>query len=196
MDELAAAAHRDPLAMRLAMLEDASDPNRARLAGVLRAAADRAGWGRPVAPGHGLGLAGNVYDGDTVLAQVAEVSATREGGVRVHRIVCAMDCGRVVNPLGVEGQVESAIVWGLSAAIKGEVTFKDGLAEQTSYFDYPVLAMSEMPVVDVVLVASDRPPLGVGEQCVSPVAAAVHNAVFAATGRRLRRSPIRSADLG
>jgi isoquinoline 1-oxidoreductase beta subunit len=196
LDELAAAGGHDPLALRIALLGDPGDPNRARLVHVLRLAAERAGWGRPVEAGHGLGIAGNIYDGETVLAQVAEVSVSRERGVVVHRLVCALDCGRVVNPLGVEGQVESAIAWGLTAAIKGEITFKDGLAEQTSYFDYPVLAMSEMPAVEVLLLPSDRPPLGIGEQCVSPVAAAVHNAVFAATGRRLRRSPIRPADLG
>ncbi len=196
LDELAAAGGHDPLALRLALLGEPGDPNRARLVQVLRLAAERAGWGRPVAPGHGLGIAGNVYDGETVIAQVAEVSASRERGVRVHRLVCALDCGRVVNPLGVAGQVESAIAWGLSAAIKGEVTFADGRAEQASYADFPVLEMGEMPRVEVILAPSALPPLGVGEQCVSPVAAAVHNAVFAATGRRLRRSPILARDLG
>jgi isoquinoline 1-oxidoreductase beta subunit len=196
LDELAVAAKRDPLAVRLELLRDASDPNRARLARVLQVAAERAGWGKPLGAGRGLGLAANVYDGDTVLAQVAEVSASRERGVRVHRIVCALDCGRVVNPLGLAGQVESGIVWGLTAAIKGEVTFANGLAEQTSYADYPVLEMGEMPVIDVHVVPGDRPPLGIGEQCVSPVAAAVNNAVFAATGRRVRRSPVLPSDLG
>jgi isoquinoline 1-oxidoreductase beta subunit len=135
-------------------------------------------------------MAANVYDGDTVLAQVAEVSRATDGTVRVHRVVCAVDCGTVVNPLGLEGQVESAIVWGLTAALKGRITFADGLAEQASFVDYPVLSMAEMPRVDVHVVPGQGPPLGIGEQGVSPVAAAVNNALFAATGERERRSPV------
>jgi isoquinoline 1-oxidoreductase beta subunit len=189
LDELAFAAKRDPLEVRLELLADTADPNRARLARVLRVAAEKAGWERPAA-GRGLGIAANVYDGDTVLAQVAEVSVSGERRVRVHRMVCAVDCGRVINPLGVEGQVESAIVWGLTAALKGEVTFAGGLVEQTGFADYPMLEMGEMPAIEVHVMPGDRPPLGIGEQCVSPVAAAVHNAVFAATGLRVRRSPV------
>lgn len=195
LDELAQAAGKDPVEFRLALLEGGGDPNRARLARTLRAAAERSGWGAPPPAGRGRGIAANIYDGDTVMTQVAEVSVSASGAVRVHRMVVALDCGRVVNPLGLEGQVESAIAWGLTAALKGEVTFANGLAEQSSYADYPVLSMAEMPAVEVHVLEGDRPPLGIGEQPVAPVAAALHNALFAATGKRLRRSPVRASDL-
>jgi isoquinoline 1-oxidoreductase beta subunit len=199
LDELAHAAGQDPLAYRLALLpggDGEAAELRGALARALQAAATRAGWGRPLPKGHGLGIAGNVYHGMTVMAQVAEVSRREDGSVRVHRVVCAVDCGRAVNPLGVEGQVESAIVWGLSGAICGEITFKDGRAEQANFGDYPVLRFSESPVIEIEIVPSAFPPLGIGEQPVAPVAAAVGNALFAATGKRVRRLPIRPADLG
>jgi isoquinoline 1-oxidoreductase beta subunit len=196
LDELAHLAGRDPVELRLELLDGPPSPLRDRLRRVIQVAADGAGWREPRAMGRGLGIAANVYDGDTVLAQVAEVSRPAGGPVRVHRVVCAVDCGTVVNPLGLEGQVESAIVWGLTAALKGRITFADGLAEQGSFVDYPVLAMAEMPRVDVHIVPSAGPPLGIGEQCVSPVAAAVNNALFAATGVRERRSPVPAGPSG
>lgn len=196
MDELAAAAGRDPIAFRIAMLAPSTEPTAPRLASVLKLAAEKSGWGGALPAGRARGVAANVYDGDTVLAQVAEVSVSADRTVRVHRLTCVVDCGTVVNPLGAAGQVESAVVFGLTAALKGEITFANGLAEQSSYFDYPVLAMGETPEIDVHFVPSAAPPCGLGEQCVSPVAAAVNNAVSTAIGRRVRRSPVRAVDLG
>lgn len=196
MDELAAAAGKDPIAFRLAALGTSTEPTAPRLANVLKLAAETSGWGGALPAGRARGVAANVYDGDTVLVQVAEVSVASDRTVKVHRLTCVVDCGTVVNPLGAAGQVESAVVFGLTAALKGEITFANGLAEQSGFFDYPVLAMHETPEIAVHFVPSNGPPLGLGEQCVSPVAAAVNNAVSAAIGRRVRRSPIRAEDLG
>jgi len=115
--------------------------------------------------------------------------------VRVHRMVTAADCGIVVNPLGLAGQVESGVAWGLSLALGGEVTYENGAIQQSNYRDYAVLRYRDMPEVEVHTVDSDRPPSGFGEQPVPPVAPAVANAIFAATGKRVRRLPIRPADL-
>ena len=196
MDELAAAAGKDPIAFRLEMLAPSTEPTAPRLANVLKLAAEKSGWSGALAAGRARGVAANVYDGDTVLAQIAEVSVARDHTVRVHRMTCVIDCGTVVNPLGAAGQVESAVIFGLTAALKGEITFANGLAEQSSFFDYPSLAMHETPAIDVTFVPSVGPPLGLGEQCVSPVAAAVNNAISAAIGKRVRRSPVRAEDLG
>lgn len=208
LDEVAARLGRDPLALRLALLEGEpvlTLPNgrwkieRPRLAAVVRLAAEKAGWGSKVeAPAGrraGRGIACNTYHARTAMAQVAEVSVGPAGDVRVHRIVSAVDCGQVVNRLGVEGQVESGIAFGLSYALKGEITYRGGRVVETSYAEFPVLALPEMPRVETHLIESDRAPTGLGEQPVPPVAPAVANAVFAATGKRLRRVPIRPADL-
>jgi len=195
MDELAAATGQDPIAFRVAMLAPSTEPTAKRLTHVLQIAAKQSGWGSSLPAGRARGVAANVYDGDTVLAQIAEVSVARDRSVRVHRMTCVIDCGTVVNPLGAAGQVESAVVFGLTAALKGEITFANGLAEQSAFFDYPMLAMHETPEIDVTFVPSDGPPLGLGEQCVSPVAAAVNNAISVAIGRRVRRSPVRVEDL-
>jgi isoquinoline 1-oxidoreductase beta subunit len=207
LDEIAAATGRDSVALRRELLT-AGDPvgaagpwklHRARLERVVALAAEKAGWGTPVsAPAGrraGRGVACNVYHGRTCLAQVAEVSVGATGDVRVHRVVTAADCGVVVNPLGLAGQVESGVAWGISYALGGEVTYRGGAIEQASYSDYPVLRYGGMPEIEVHTVDSDRPPLGFGEQPVPCVAPAVANAVFAATGRRVRRLPIRPADL-
>ena len=200
MDEIAHATHQDPVAFRLAMLQapDAADEavksQRRRLAAVLRLAAEKANWGRPLPPGRGRGVAAHVYDGETALAQVAEVSI--EGGVpRVHRFVCAIDCGPVVNPLGLEAVVESGVVWGLSQTLGGRITFADGRVEQSSYADYPMLRLSETPAIETWTIEGAPAPLGAGEQPVAPVAAAVLNAVFAVTGKRVRHVPIVAEDL-
>ena len=121
--------------------------------------------------------------------------SARPGDVRVHRVVTAADCGQVVNLLGLEGQVESGIAWGLSYTLKGEITVENGRVAQSSYRDFPVLGVDEMPRVEVHTIASTKPPRGFGEQPVPPVAPAVANAIFAATGKRVRRVPIRPADL-
>jgi CO/xanthine dehydrogenase Mo-binding subunit len=202
VDELAAAAHRDPLELRRALL---SEPrtlvlherpyDRHRLRRVLEIAAQQAGWGTPLAKGRGRGIAANMYHGRTCVAQVAEV--TMAGGqLRVDRIVCVVDCGTVVNPLGAEGQVESAIAWGLSAALKTEVRFRDGRPQLAGYRDFPVLRLSEMPRVEVRFAPTPGEiPSGLGEQPVPTVAPAVTNAIFAATGKRVRRLPLNPKDL-
>jgi isoquinoline 1-oxidoreductase beta subunit len=207
LDEVAARLGRDPLAFRLSLLdgETLTLPNgrwkieRPRLAEVLRLAGEKSQWGTPVAVPSGRrsgrGIACNVYHARTVLAQVAEVSVGPAGDVRVHRIVTALDCGQVVNPLGIRGQVESGIAFGLSYALKGEITIRGGRIAETSYREFPVLGIAEMPAVETHLVDSDRKPTGAGEQPVPCVAPAVANAVFAATGKRVRRVPIRAADL-
>ncbi len=209
MDELAAAAGRDPLEFRLALLApEASGPRKVtnptdpegppldtvRFRRVLATAAEKAGWGKPLPKGRGRGIA-CVYSFQSYVAEVAEASVDAKGNVRVHRVVCAVDCGRVVNPEIVKAQLESGVVYGLSAALKGEITIKGGAVEQTNFNDYDVLRIEEMPVVEVHIVPSTEAPTGVGEPGVPPIAAAVANAVFAATGKRVRRLPFRPADL-
>ena len=204
LDEIAAKAGRDPLELRRELLTGdfafaSRRVDRAPLRAVLDLAAEKAGWKTkvPDRPGRrsGRGIACNVYHGRTVIAQVAEVSVGPAGDVRVHRLVCATDCGQVVNPLGLGGQVESGVVWALSYALKGEITIQDGRIAQTSFRDYPVLTISEMPEVEVHSVASVKAPTGFGEMPVPAVAPAVANAIFAATGRRVRRLPIRPEEL-
>lgn len=189
LDEVAEATGADPLDLRLRLLE-----SRPRHRAVVELAAAKAGWGSPLPPGHGRGIATHECFA-TWVAQVAEVSVGRDGDVEVHRIVCAIDCGTVVNPDTVRAQVESSVAFGLTAALKGEITFSGGRVQQGNFHDYPILRMSEMPAVEVHIVSSLEPPGGVGEPGVPPVAPAVANAVFAATGRRLRSLPLRPADL-
>jgi isoquinoline 1-oxidoreductase beta subunit len=204
LDEIAHRLERDPLSLRRDLLTGSFGwasrrVDRAALAAVLDLAASRAGWTQPVTerPGRrsGRGIACNVYHGRTLLAHVADVSVGPAGDVKVHRIVTAADCGQVINPLGVRGQVESGIAWGLSYALKGEATIEKGVVAQKSFQDFPVLGISEMPDVEVHLVPSPNRPTGFGEQPVPPVAPAVCNAIFAATGKRIRRLPIGPGDL-
>ena len=172
---------------------------RERLAAVIALAADKAGWSDPLPKiagrRAGRGIAANVYHGRTCIAQVAEVSVGAQGDVRVHRVVCAVDCGLVANLAGLEAQVEGAIVWGLSAGLKTEITFRNGRVEQHSFVDYPVLRLPETPRIDVHVVPSTEPPTGMGEQPVPPAAPAVANAIFAATGKRVRKLPIRAEEV-
>lgn len=184
IDELAAAAKKDPLEYRLALLA-----NHPRHQAVLELAAAKAGWRTPPARGRFRGIAVAESFG-SVVAEVAEVSLG-EAGVRVHRVVCAVDCGIVINPDTVAAQMESGIVYGLTAALKGEITIRNGRVQQGNFNDYPLLRMDEMPVVEVHIVKSDLAPGGVGEPGTPPIAPAVANAVFAATGKPVRRLPLR-----
>lgn len=183
-DELARAAGKDPFALRQTLL--AKHP---RHLGVLELAAQKAGWGTPLPAGRGRGIAVAEAFG-SYCAQVAEVSVER-GRVTVHRVVCAIDCGQVVNPDTVVAQMESGIVYGLTAALKGEITIRNGRVEQGNFNDYPLLRMDEMPEVEVHIVKSAENPGGVGEPGTPPIVPAVANAVFALTGKPVRRLPIR-----
>jgi isoquinoline 1-oxidoreductase beta subunit len=183
MDELAAAAGQDPVAYRRSLLG-----KHEKVARVLDLAASRAGWGSPLPKGRARGIAVHESFG-SICAQVAEVSLNGNE-IRVHKVTAAFDCGLVVNPLTVEAQLQSAIAFGLSAALFGEITFKDGRVEQSNFHDYRVLRMNEMPVVEVALVPGGEKPTGVGEPGTPPVAPAVANALFALTGKRARSLPL------
>jgi isoquinoline 1-oxidoreductase beta subunit len=189
LDDLAGAAGKDPYEYRRALL--GKHPRHKR---VLELAADKAGWGKPPPEGRGRGIAVHESFGSFV-AQVAEVSVSREGKVRVHRVVCAIDCGPTVNPDGIRAQMESGIVFGLTAALYGQITFEKGRVKQRNFHDYPMLRMNEMPEVETHIVASTDKMGGVGETGVPPIAPAVANALFALTGKRVRRLPIRAEDL-
>lgn len=206
LDELARATSRDPLELRLALLAKApNEParrNAARTAGrlshVLRLAGERAGWGTPfdrVRSGRrwGRGLACNPYGSGAMVAQVAEVSVGEANDIRVHHVTTAIDVGRVIDRSGLEAQVEGGVAWALSAALKTEVTFANGRAQQTNFDRFPVLRLREMPAQDIVVVESELGPFGAGEPPVPAVYAAVANAVYDATGERVRETPIRLA---
>jgi isoquinoline 1-oxidoreductase beta subunit len=183
MDEMAAAAGRNPLDFRADLLG-----RKPRHRAVLQLAAKRAGWGdAPAGRHHGIAL---MEGYGTHVAQVAEVSV--EGGaIRVHKIVCVVDCGRMVNPAIVQSQIEGGIVFGLSAALWGEITIRGGVVQQTNFDNYRVLRGPELPSIDIRLLESDEAPGGIGEPSVALVAPAIANAVYAATGKRLRSLPLR-----
>ena len=184
LDELAAAAGKDPFEYRKSLL-----PSESRELGTLSLAADKAGWGKPLPAGRARGIALHESFG-TFCAQVAEVSV--EGNkIKVHKVVAAIDCGIAVNPTGIAAQVESAIAFGLSAALSGAITFKDGQVEQSNFHDYAPLRIADMPQVEVHIVPSSAPPSGVGEPGTPPIAPAVANAVFALNGKRLRSLPLK-----
>jgi isoquinoline 1-oxidoreductase beta subunit len=186
IDEVAAAAGQDAVAFRRQLL--AKQP---RVLRVLDLAAEKGGWGTALPAGRARGIAVHESFG-SVCAQVAEVSM-RGGEIRVHKVTAAFDCGLVVNPLTVEAQLQSAVAFGLGAALFSEITFKDGRVEQSNFHDYRVLRMNEMPVVEVHLLPGGDKPTGVGEPGVPPIAPAVANAVFALTGKRVRSLPMASA---
>jgi isoquinoline 1-oxidoreductase beta subunit len=184
LDELAHLAGQDPLEFRLTHLPPSSRAGR-----VLTVAAEKAGWGKPLPPGHALGLAQHFSFG-TYVAQVAEVSADdKSGKIRVHRVVCAVDCGAVVNPDTVAAQMEGGIIFGLSAALHEQVHFDKGGVKTGNFSDYPLLTIQEAPDIKVHIVTSGDPLGGIGEPGVPPIAPAVANALFAATGRRVRQLP-------
>ena len=184
VDEMAAAAGKDPFEYRRALL--AKQPHHKA---VLEMAAAKAGWGTPLPAGRARGIAVCESFGSFV-SEVAEVSLGSDGKVRVHRVVCAVDCGMTANPDIIKRQMESAIMFGLSAALYGKITIKDGRVEQSNFHDYPVVRMNEAPQVEVHIVPSSEKPGGVGEPGTPPIAPAVANALFALTGKRIRSLPI------
>jgi isoquinoline 1-oxidoreductase subunit beta len=184
IDELAAAAKQDPVAYRKALLGE--NP---RALGVLTLAADKAGWGKPLPAGWGRGVSVEFAFG-SYMAQVAEVEARADGSVKVHRIVSALDCGMSVNPDTIAAQVEGGTLFGLTAALHGAITLKNGRVEQNNFDDYLPIRIDEAPVVETHLIKSSEAPGGIGETPTSCVAAAVTNAIFAATGKRIRALPI------
>ncbi len=189
MDELAAAAKQDPVAYRRALLDKAP-----RAKAVLELAAEKAGWGQPLPERVGRGVSVQFVFG-TYVAQVAEVEVSKDGAVRVRRVVCAVDCGIVVNPDTVQAQIQSAIVFGITAALYGKISLKDGRVEQTNFDTYQMLRINDAPVIEVHIVRSSEPPGGMGEPGTSAVMPAVTNAIFAATGKRLRNLPVETSAL-
>ncbi len=186
VDELAHKAGKNPYQFRLDMLKD-----KPRHAAVLKAAAERAGWERNLPEGHAMGIALQESFG-SIVAQVAEVSINSDGGVRVHRVTCVLDCGRSVNPDTVASQAESGIIYGLTAALYGEITIANGRVEQTNFNDYEMLRLSDSPEIDVVTIESGAALGGLGEPATPPVAAAVANAVYILTGQRVRELPLKN----
>jgi isoquinoline 1-oxidoreductase beta subunit len=184
IDEAAHAAGQDGFTFRRKLLEQ-----HPRMKAVLELAAEKAGWGTPLPPGKGRGIA--VAEAfKTFVAQVAEVSVDKDGQVKVDRVVCAVDCGTPINPDIITAQMEGGISFGLGAALYGEITLKDGRVEQDNFNGYRVLRINEMPKVEVHIVPSAEPPTGVGEPGVAPLAPAVANAIFAATGKRHHALPL------
>jgi len=189
VDELAAAAKQDPVAYRRALLGQSP-----RAKAVLEVTAQKAGWGQPKPERVGMGVSVQKAFG-TYMAQVAEVEVSTDGSVRVRRVVCAVDCGIVVNPDTVQAQIQGAVIFGITAALYGEITLKDGRVEQTNFDTYPMLRMNEAPAIEVHIVQSSEPPGGMGEPGTSAIVPAIANAIFAATGKRLRKMPIDAAEL-
>jgi isoquinoline 1-oxidoreductase beta subunit len=183
VDEMAAAGGKDPLEVRRRLLQDSP-----RALHVLNLAAEKAGWGKST---QGLALVNNL---GSFTAEVAEIEI-QNGKMRVVRVTCAVDCGRVVNPAIVKQQIESGIVYGLTAALKGRITIDRGRAQESNFDKYDMLRINEMPKIEVHIVNSEHEPGGIGEASVPPIAPAVANAIFAATGKRIRSLPIRAADL-
>ncbi len=184
IDELAKTAGKDPYDYRMSML--AGQP---RFANVLKMAAEKSGWGKPLAAGRARGIA--LMEGyDTYMAQVAEVSMNSDGSVRVHRVTVAADAGRMVNPDTVEAQIQSSIVFGMGAALMQEITLEKGRVQQTNFHQFPVVRMNETPVIDIMLVDSTEKPGGIGEPATAVVVPAIANAVATLTGKRVRQLPM------
>jgi isoquinoline 1-oxidoreductase beta subunit len=190
MDELAAEGKKDPYEFRRHLLDKAP-----RHLGVLELAAQKAGWDKPLPAGRSRGIA-VLFAFQSYCAQVVEISVNRTARtLKVHRVVCAVDVGRVVNPTNIVAQSESAIVYGLTAALHGAITISRGRVEQTNFNNYPMLRLDEMPVIETHIVPSEEKPTGAGELAVPPVVPALCGAIFAASGKRIRRLPIRPEDL-
>jgi isoquinoline 1-oxidoreductase beta subunit len=184
VDEYALAQGQDPLELRRTFYKTG------RPRAVLDLVAEKAGWGTPAPAGRGRGLAYHSTWDATPVAQVAEVSVDGNGQVHVHRVVCAVACGQVINPDLVEAQMEGGIVFGLTATLKSGILVENGQVQQSNFDDYPLLRLDETPAIEVYLLPSADPPSGIGEMANPVIAPAVANAVFAATGKRIRRLPI------
>jgi len=190
IDELAHAARQDPYKFRRALLAHRPD-----FLGVLDKIAEKGDWGKPLPAGRGRGIAIHECYG-TIVGQVAEVTVSQKGEVRVDRVVAAVDCGHVVNPKIVEAQIESGIIYGLSAALYGDLTIKDGRIEQANFDQYEMVRLADTPKIEVYLALSGGKKWGgIGEPGTAPIAPAVANAVFAATGTRVRTLPLKNAKL-
>jgi isoquinoline 1-oxidoreductase beta subunit len=188
LDELCAAGGKDPVEVRRRLL--AKQP---RLLNVLNIAAEKAGWGTKLPPGRFRGVAVGNNSG-SFNAQIAEISVTK-GRVRVHRVVCAFDCGQIINPGILTQQIEGGIIFGLAATMKGEITLDRGRVQQGNFNTYDVLRIDESPVMEIFLVPSTERPTGAGEATNPTIGPAVVNAIFAATGKRIRKLPVRTANL-
>ena len=190
VDEMAKAAGKDPVEFRRSML-----PKDSRTRGVVELAAEKSGWSKPLPAGRYRGIA-VVESFGTFVAEVAEISIdSKAKTLQVHRVVAAVDCGRYVNPETIRAQIEGSVVFGLTAALKGEITIKDGRVDQSNFNDYDLVRINETPQVEVHMVQSNEGPGGIGEPGTPPIAPAVCNAIFAATGKPVRRLPIRAEDL-
>jgi isoquinoline 1-oxidoreductase beta subunit len=195
IDELAGAAGKDPVEFRRELLvkpanwkpKDEDDPDPARLRGALDLAAEKVGWSKPLPKGKGRGIA-SYHSFGSYIAEAAEVTVTGKG-FKIDRIIAAIDCGQVVNPESVRAQAESAIIYGLSAALKNEITIKDGAVQQSNFDGYDPIRIDEAPPIEVHILKSKEDPGGMGEPALPPAAPAVANAIFAASGQRLRRLP-------
>ena len=184
LDEIAVASKMDPVELRMQLLKDAP-----RYRNVLRLAAKESGWRKSKSTGVFQGIALQAFH-DTPAAMVADISVADNGGITVHRVVCAVDCGTVINPKIVESQITSGIVFGLTATLKSSITVEKGRVQQSNFDEFPILRMDEAPKIDVFIAKSKQPPTGIGEVGVPPIAPAVTNAIFAATGRRVRSLPV------
>ena len=206
IDEIAAATGKDPLALRRQLIATKQKPageadnegdapvNVDRLLGVLNLVAEKSEWGKPLPAGRGRGIAG-LYGFGSYVAHVAEVTVAKDGTLRVDRVVVAVDCGQVINPDLVAAQIEGGVVFGLTSALYDEITIQNGQVQQTNFDNYPMLRIADMPKVEVHIVPSHESPGGIGEPGVPSTAPAVANAIFAATGKRLRRLPFQTQEL-